>query len=86
MKYDFERFLNVRSASCPSFSPDGRSVGFLTDITGVPQLWSVPVEGDEHNQGSRGNRVVNVGMAYPGPLDWSVILCLRRVLALLKLA
>ena len=45
MKYDFERFLNVRSASRPSFSPDGRSVGFLTDITGVPQLWSVPVEG-----------------------------------------
>lgn len=40
-----ERFLNIRSAGGPTFSPDGRFVAFLTNTTGVSQLWQVPVEG-----------------------------------------
>jgi dipeptidyl aminopeptidase/acylaminoacyl peptidase len=40
-----DRYLNVRSAFGPSFSPDGRFVSFLTNITGVAQLWQVPVGG-----------------------------------------
>jgi dipeptidyl aminopeptidase/acylaminoacyl peptidase len=44
-RYDFARFLNVRNAYSPSPSPDGSRVAFLSDITGVPQVWSVPVEG-----------------------------------------
>jgi Tol biopolymer transport system component len=43
--FDIDRFLNVRSASGASFSPDGRFVAFLTNTTGVSQLWQVPVEG-----------------------------------------
>ncbi len=43
--YDFRRYLNVRSAGGASFSPDGTRLSFLSDITGVPQLWSVPVGG-----------------------------------------
>ncbi len=43
---DFERYLNVRSASQASFSPDGERLSFLTDITGVPEVWSVPVDVD----------------------------------------
>jgi dipeptidyl aminopeptidase/acylaminoacyl peptidase len=43
-KYHFERFLNVRSASGPSFSSDGKQLSFLTDITGVAEVWTVPVE------------------------------------------
>src|SRR5437588_12204716 len=43
-KYSFERYLNVRSASGASFSPDGRQLSFLTDITGVAEVWSVPVD------------------------------------------
>src|SRR5579884_102899 len=43
--FPFQRYLNVRSASAPSFAPDGRSLCFVSDITGVPQLWQVPVEG-----------------------------------------
>ncbi|HEX6777025.1 MAG TPA: alpha/beta fold hydrolase, partial [Ktedonobacterales bacterium] len=43
---DFERYLNVRSASQASFSPDGKRLSFLTDITGVPEVWSVPVDLD----------------------------------------
>lgn len=42
--YPFERYLNVRNAYGATFSPDGRSLSFLTDITGVAEVWSVPVE------------------------------------------
>lgn len=44
-QYSFHRYLNARTAQAPTFSPDGRSVAFVSDITGVPQLWQVPVEG-----------------------------------------
>ncbi|UPV73409.1 S9 family peptidase [Halorussus limi] len=36
--YDFERYLNVRSAKAPSFGPDGE-LSFLMDTTGVSQVW-----------------------------------------------
>jgi dipeptidyl aminopeptidase/acylaminoacyl peptidase len=43
--FGIDRFLNIRSASGPSFSPDGRFVSFLTNTTGLAQLWQIPVEG-----------------------------------------
>jgi dipeptidyl aminopeptidase/acylaminoacyl peptidase len=42
--YSFERYLNVRTAFGPSFSPDGKTLSFLTNITGVAEVWSVPFE------------------------------------------
>lgn len=42
--YEFERYLNVRNAYGPAFSPDGRYLSFLSDITGVAEVWNVPVE------------------------------------------
>lgn len=44
-QFEFSRFLNVRNAYSPSISPDGARVAFLSDITGVPQAWSIPIEG-----------------------------------------
>lgn len=44
-RYGFRSFMNIRSASSPSFSSDGGKVLFLTNITGTPQIWRVPVEG-----------------------------------------
>ena len=41
--YSFERYLNVRSAFGASFAPGGTSLSFLTDITGVAEVWSVPI-------------------------------------------
>ncbi len=41
--YPFERYLNVRMAYGASFSPDASQLSFLTDITGVAEVWSVPV-------------------------------------------
>jgi dipeptidyl aminopeptidase/acylaminoacyl peptidase len=38
--FDVERYLTVRSAYGASVSPGGR-VAFLTDTTGVPQVWTV---------------------------------------------
>src|SRR6266550_4191968 len=43
--FSIDRYLNIRAANGPSFSPDGRFVAFLTNTTGVAQLWRVPVEG-----------------------------------------
>ncbi len=43
-QYSFERYLNVRSAVAPSFSHDGKRLSFLTAITGVAEVWSVPID------------------------------------------
>lgn len=42
--YTFERYLNVRTAYGASFSPDGSRLSFLSDMTGVAEVWGVPVE------------------------------------------
>jgi len=43
--YEFARYLKVRGAWGASWSPDSQRVSFLTEITGVPQVWEVPVGG-----------------------------------------
>lgn len=45
MSYDFARYLKIRSAYGAAWSPDGGRLTFLTDITGVPQVWEVPAGG-----------------------------------------
>ncbi len=45
MLYEFARYLKIRAAYGASWSSDGRRIAFLTDITGVPQVWEVPAEG-----------------------------------------
>jgi dipeptidyl aminopeptidase/acylaminoacyl peptidase len=42
--YPFERYLNVRNAYGPGFSPAGDRLSFLTDTSGVAEVWSVPVD------------------------------------------
>src|SRR5215208_5111123 len=39
--YEFARYLKIRAAYGATWSPDGRRIAFLTDITGVPQAWEV---------------------------------------------
>ena len=43
--YSLHRYLQAYNISLPSFSPDGQYVTFLADITGLPQLWQLPVQG-----------------------------------------
>jgi len=45
MAMEFERYLRVRSAHSATFSPTGDRVAFLSDLTGVPQAWTVAREG-----------------------------------------
>ena len=45
MAYEFARYLKIRTAHGATWSPDGRRIAFLTDITGVPQAWEVPTGG-----------------------------------------
>lgn len=40
-KYPISRYLNTRAAYFPSFASDGKQIAFITDITGVPQVWKV---------------------------------------------
>ncbi len=39
------RMAKVRACWSPSFSPDGSRIAFVSDLTGVPQAWTVPAEG-----------------------------------------
>ena len=43
-RYPVSRYLNIRAASLPQFYPEGRSVAFITNITGIPQAWRVDVD------------------------------------------
>jgi dipeptidyl aminopeptidase/acylaminoacyl peptidase len=42
---DLDRYLNIRSAGGGRLTADGRTVVFVTNITGVPQAWAVPLGG-----------------------------------------
>ena len=35
----------IASANSPSFSPDGKRIAFVSNITGIPQVWTVPTGG-----------------------------------------
>lgn len=43
--YTIDRYLNIRSATAPSFSPTGERLAFLTNITGTNQVWTISSEG-----------------------------------------
>jgi dipeptidyl aminopeptidase/acylaminoacyl peptidase len=43
--YEFGRYLKIRGAWGASWSPDGRRISFLTEITGVPQVWEIQAGG-----------------------------------------
>jgi dipeptidyl aminopeptidase/acylaminoacyl peptidase len=45
-RHSIARYLNVRQAYGPSFAADGERLAFITNITGIPQAWQVPLVAD----------------------------------------
>lgn len=39
------RMARVNSSSSPSFSPDGKEIAFISNLSGTPQVWVVPTTG-----------------------------------------
>lgn len=67
---DIARFLNVRSASAPSLSPDGGRLAFRTSLTGQPHLWVVNATGGGPHQLTFGESVTFHAWSPRG--DWFV--------------
>ncbi len=44
-QYSMERFLNIRNASGPSISPKGDEVVYLTNVSGINQVWKNQIVG-----------------------------------------
>lgn len=47
MRYEIERYLKIPSASNPVWVADGNSIAYISNHTGVPQIWLVRAEGGE---------------------------------------
>jgi dipeptidyl aminopeptidase/acylaminoacyl peptidase len=43
--YGVEQFVHIRRTAPIGFSPDGRTVAFVSDATGRGQIWTIPVTG-----------------------------------------
>jgi dipeptidyl aminopeptidase/acylaminoacyl peptidase len=40
-----ERLASLGKAAAPRFSPDGKRLALVSDLTGVPQVWTIPATG-----------------------------------------
>lgn len=54
---DITRYLMVRGAGASAISPDGQLVAYLSDVTGVPQIWAVDAAGGAPRQLTYGRGV-----------------------------
>src|SRR5688572_9690347 len=44
------RMAQIKRAWAPSFSPDGKRIVFISDLTGLPSIYTVPTEGGAPEQ------------------------------------
>src|SRR6266571_9553836 len=66
------RMARVGSALSPRFSPDGKWVSFISNISGVPQVWVVPAEGGYPRMVTNGDDPVTQQERSPAS-DWIAI-------------
>jgi acetyl esterase/lipase len=72
---DIDRYLNIRSAGGGRSTADGETVVFVTNITGVPQAWSVPRGGGWPRQMTFADE--RVGGVAPSPVDPGLVVFSR---------
>ena len=48
--YTIQQYLNIKSASAPSFSADGKRIAYLTNATGTSQVWAVDLPNGKPRQ------------------------------------
>ena len=61
--------------SKPTWSPDGKSIAFVSDRTGKAQLYSLPIDGGEARQLTAGSRGVGSGGFAWSPDGGSIAYC-----------
>src|SRR5262249_34503624 len=62
----------ISTAFAPSFSADGKWVSFMTNISGVPQVWMVPAEGGYPRMVTNGDDPV-VSQRWSPAGDWLAV-------------
>ena len=65
--------LSMGKCNFPAFSPDDKTVCFVSDMSGSPQLWLVPVEGGWPTQ-ITGASVSIIGEQWSPTTDWLAFL------------
>lgn len=50
MKYDIKDFLEVKSAWAPSFNPDDSKIAYISNLTGIAQIYIIPRSGGQPTQ------------------------------------
>ncbi len=48
--YTIQQYLNIKSASSPTFSVDGKRLFYLTNVTGTSQIWAIDVPNGQSKQ------------------------------------
>jgi dipeptidyl aminopeptidase/acylaminoacyl peptidase len=66
------RMARVGSANSPSFSPDGKWVSFISNMSGSPQVWIVPSEGGYPRMVTNGDDPVTQAEWSPAS-DWIAV-------------
>ena len=48
--YSIQQYLNIKSATAPTFSPDGKRIAYLTNAAGTQQIWVTDTAGGTPTQ------------------------------------
>ncbi len=48
--YSIQQYLNIKSANSPTFSPDGKRMVYLTNVTGTAQVWAMDLPAGKPRQ------------------------------------
>ena len=61
-KYRVAQFFAIRAITDFSISPDGKTIAYITNTNGMPNIWTIPVEGGWANQVTlEDNAVFSIG-------------------------